>query len=57
MASKWPQRPNITSELKSIAPNFMLVLTVMAFLWPDFQLCWIKIRKTTTCRPAAAGKN
>ena len=41
MATKWPQRQNLTSEFKSMAKvtyYSMLILPVLAFLWPDFQL-------------------
>ena len=41
MASKRLQRPNLTSEFKSMAQvtyYSMLILPVLAFLWPDFQL-------------------
>ena len=38
----------------------MLILPVLAFLWPNFQLLEkkkIKKKKIARCRPAAAGKN
>ena len=47
MASKWPQRQNLTSEFKSMAKvtyYSMLILPVLAFLWPDFQLWRRRLR-------------
>ena len=57
MASKRPQRPNLTSELKSMAQvtyYSMLILPVLAFLWPDFQL---REKKKIKNKKIAAGKN